>query len=148
MSYISYLGTELKNFQDSELEQYYQQFFKDRQKLVALAQNSQNELYNYETKARTLESEINTLRAFIDNEKRYLERAVHDIQEFERNLAREQRAIDSRISQTPDHIIGGNYDALESFNREQKRLSQASDRIEEMIRDYQNRSIDYEFKGR
>ncbi len=142
----SYLGTELQNLHDSELEAYYQQYFTDRKSLVNLVHNSQNELYAFETSANKLQSEIKSLESFIQTEKASLARAVDTIKQSERNLTQQQNSVDSQITQTSRLIREGNFDALEQFDFAQQRLSDQAQYIENMIQDYQRRTLEYEEK--
>ena len=142
----SYLGTDLKDLGDKDLESYYKRYFKDRERLVGIAQSTQNELYTYQRRAKELESQIASLKAFLGSEKEYLQRAVQDIQQYEKNLSRQRQTIDSQITQQNKQIRQGNYDRLAQLNVAQTDANRSSQVIEQKIRDYQNRSLDYEAK--
>ena len=68
----SYLGTELKSLSNPELEAYYQKYFVDRQKVVALSTQSRRVLIQLESQADSLSTEIDRLETILQQEEQAL----------------------------------------------------------------------------
>jgi uncharacterized coiled-coil DUF342 family protein len=83
----SYLGTELGDLGNAELEQYYQRYFRNRHQVVALSHQSQSALRKLDDKAKRLKTEIDTLET-------NLKQTQQALKESEQNLESEQQSLD------------------------------------------------------
>lgn len=82
----SYLGTELEDLGNTELEQYYQRYFSDRQQVVALADRSQESVRKLDEKAKQLKSEIEALEASLVQTKQTLKKRDRELESEQQNL--------------------------------------------------------------
>ncbi len=82
----SYLGTELDDLGNAELEQYYQRYFRDRQQVVRLADRSQESLRKLDEKAKQLKPEIEDLEASLAQAKQTLKNRDIELESKQQNL--------------------------------------------------------------
>lgn len=82
----SHLGTELDDLGDAELEKYYQRYFRDRQQVVALSEQSQESVTQLDEKAKPLKSEIEALEASLMEAKQAIEENDLDLESKQQDL--------------------------------------------------------------
>ena len=82
----SHLGTELEDLGDTELEQYYQRYFRDRHQVVALAQQSQAAFRKIDDKSDQLKAEIDALEANLKQTKQTFKAEEQDLESSQQNL--------------------------------------------------------------
>jgi predicted nucleic acid-binding Zn-ribbon protein len=119
----SYLGTELADLGDPDLEKYYQNYFQDRQQVLALAQRSSSMLSQLEEKAKGLKAEIESLEAQLKGQKESIEQADQNLAASLQNL--EQMKLDlssfkQRVESSPSQIDAS---LISQFEREADRLN-------------------------
>ena len=83
----SYLGTELEDLGDPELEKHYQQYFSDRQQVVALSKRSRSTLTDLDSQADQLVPEIDRLEANLQQEEAILKTMADDLDYSANRLA-------------------------------------------------------------
>jgi hypothetical protein len=82
----SHLGTELADLGDPELERHYQQYFRDRQQVIALALQSQRTLAQLDAKANQLKPEIDALEASLKQEASEIKQVSRELQASSQTL--------------------------------------------------------------
>jgi hypothetical protein len=82
----SHLGTELGDLADPVLEQHYQKYFRDRQQVVALAQQSQATLRKLDRQAEQLKAEITDLETSLKSTKQTLKADEQALESAQQNL--------------------------------------------------------------
>ncbi len=82
----SHLGTELRNLGDAKLEQHYQRYFRDRSRLVALAQRSGSVLKQLDDQAAQLKPQIEQLEAELQQLEPQIKRSEADLKVSQQNL--------------------------------------------------------------
>lgn len=120
----SYIGTELDNLGDPELEKYYQRYFRDRNQVVILAQKSQETVRKLDETANQLKSEINALEAS-------LTQTQQTLKERDRNLEVQKQNLDKLRSD----LVSFKEQAQQSY-REDNASPGLSYQFEEMQFDY------------
>ena len=100
----SHLGVELENLGEPELEQHYQRYFVDRQKVVNLVKQSQVAVNQMDTRSKSLEQEINQLETSLKQEKEILDRADQDLDDQKRNLDQLRDTL-SALSSNPSSSL-------------------------------------------
>ncbi len=103
----SHLGTELANFGDPKLDQYYQRYFTDRPRLVALAQRSGAVLKQLDDQADALKPQITQLEA----ELKQLEPQI-------KSSEAELKTSGQNLEQLEATLIATKADAEAAFERE------------------------------
>lgn len=82
----SYLGTELDDLGNAELKQYYQRYFYDRQQVVRLAVQYQENMRKLDEKAKQLKAEIEVLEASVVQAKQTLKNGDIELESKQQNL--------------------------------------------------------------
>ncbi|HBE19903.1 MAG TPA: hypothetical protein DEG17_24280 [Cyanobacteria bacterium UBA11149] len=82
----SYIGTELDDLSNPQLEQYYQRYFRDRNQVVALAEKSQETVRKLDERAKQLKSEINDLEASLNQTQEQLKQRDRNLESQKQNL--------------------------------------------------------------
>ncbi|MCP2731813.1 hypothetical protein [Limnofasciculus baicalensis] len=104
----SYIGTELDDLGDPELEQYYQRYFRDRNQVVMLAQKSQETVRKLDETAKQLKSEINALEASLTQTQQTLKERDRNLESQKQNLDKLRSDLISFKEQTEQSYREGN----------------------------------------
>ncbi|NJN24289.1 MAG: hypothetical protein HC810_07750, partial [Acaryochloridaceae cyanobacterium RL_2_7] len=115
----SYLGTELTSLASSELETYYQQYFEDRQKVVALSTQSRRVLTQLESQADTLSAEIDRLEASLQQEEQALKSLSSQLDQTSQYLERLKANLIQTKTEAEVALRRGNSSLVSYFEQQQ-----------------------------
>jgi predicted nucleic acid-binding Zn-ribbon protein len=120
----SYLGTELANLGDPDLEKHYQQYFHDRQQVLALAQRANSTLTQLEETARQLKQEIETLEASLKDQQQSIQQADQNLGARFQNLEKMKSELSSFRQQAESSSSqSGSMSLISQFELEKDRLN-------------------------
>jgi hypothetical protein len=126
----SILATEVRDLPD-ELEQYYQQYFANRQQIVAFSEGYESILTARRTRASTLEAQITGLKNDIDQR----ERALADLQA---GLARDRSGV-----ATPEQADAYNA-RVRSYNQQIGAFNALIESYNQLIEEYKQNALEAE----
>jgi chromosome segregation ATPase len=107
----SHLGTELADLGDPQLEQYYQRYFHDRQRIVAFANRSSSTLRKLDKTAANLKPEIDQLEAELQQLEQILQAAEARLKNSHQNLNVLQTQLQSTKSLAEAALRQGSLEA-------------------------------------
>lgn len=135
----SHLGTSLGDLGNPELEEYYRQYFRDRQQVVAFAQQSRRVLSQIETQVQALEPELNALEGDLKTEKNAIERTEDDLKASIQNLERMESNLKNLKQQTETALSRGDTSLIKPFEQERSRFNSAVRDFNGQVQTLQNR---------
>ncbi|WP_293329783.1 hypothetical protein [Microcoleus sp. CAWBG58] len=137
----SYLGTELGNLGDVELEQYYQRYFRDRQQVVKLADRSQEIVRKLDEKSQQLKPEIDTLEASLAQTKQTIKERNLELGSQKRNLDALQLDLLRFKEQAEESYRQGNGSPEKVFQFEQNKsdYNQKVQEFNDLVRQQEER---------
>jgi hypothetical protein len=118
----SHLGTELANFGDPKLEQYYQRYFTDRPRLVALAQRSGAVLKQLDDQADALKPQITQLEAELKQLEPQIKSSEAELKTSGQNLEQLEATL---IATKADAESAQAYGLVAQFEQQQAQFNQA-----------------------
>lgn len=153
----SYLGVELADLRDPELEKHYQKYFVDRARVVALAQKSQSKLNEIEERAGQLKPEIEDLEASLKAEANRIRELSDDLksraqilEQMEADLTNLRRQAEASLWQGDGSLAFEFEQATISYNNEVNDYNlqvqthrDRIDRFNEQVEIYQQKIDDY-----
>ncbi len=119
----SYLGTELEELGDPELERYYQRYFSNRQAVIAFSKQSRRTLVALESQANELMPEIDRLEAILKQEERALKLASDDLDYWAQTLDRMRSDLVSLRRSAEDYLRGGSSSLVSQFEQAQTQFN-------------------------
>ena len=119
----SHLGTQLNDLGDPDLEEHYQQYFSDRQRVVAFAKRSRKELNQLEAQAEQLKPEIDALKLDLESEESILLRSMEDLKLSVDRIERMRSDLQALRQQVEALIDRGDASLVSQFEREQERFN-------------------------
>jgi len=135
----SHLGTSLADLGNPELEEYYRQYFRDRQQVVTFAQQSRSVLSQIETQVQELEPELNALEGALKTEKNAIERTEDDLKASMQNLERMESNLTNLKQQTEAALSRGDTNLINQFEQERSRFNAAVQNFNGQVQTLQNR---------
>jgi phage shock protein A len=152
----SHLGTELTNLGDPKLEQHYQRYFSDRQRIVALADKSRRTIRQLDEQAEALKPQIDSLEARLKQIKPELDQSEADLKassaELERLQAQlEQTKASAELAFSQGDTVGNqlaaNFEQQKAeYNRQVDIHNQRVERQKERVASFNTEVDDYEKK--
>ncbi|NJN30563.1 MAG: hypothetical protein HC824_09125 [Synechococcales cyanobacterium RM1_1_8] len=152
----SHLGTELKDLGNPELEAHYQQYFSDRQRVIAFAEQSVRVFNDFEQRAEALAAEIEQFeqqltasQAELEAEEARLSRVSADLEQRKAALENTRTAAESALTQgngQAERLINqfeqGKIDfnrQVDDYNAQVQANVQRIDRFNQSVQDYQQK---------
>jgi phage shock protein A len=121
----SYLGTELDDLGDPELEKHYQKYFSDRLQVVELSKRSRSTLTDLDSQAGELVPEIDRLETQLQQEESTLKTMADDLDyranrlnELKSSLLSLQRQAEDALRNGDSSLVSQFESAQENFNAE------------------------------
>lgn len=142
----SYLGTEIDDLGDAELEQYYQRYFRSRPQVVRLAERSQESVRKLDEKAKQLKSEIETLEARLVQAQQTLKEGARELESKQQNLDALRSDLMSFKEQAEESYRQGNGSPELVFQFDRKKLDY-NEKVQEFngqVRQHQDKFADFQ----
>lgn len=119
----SYLGVELADLRDPELEKHYQNYFVDRQQVVKLAQQSQGTLNQIEAQSKQLKQEIETLEANLKDESTLIGQISSELDATQQTIEQMQSDLMNLKDQAEQSMWQGDRSLVFEFEQEKVRFN-------------------------
>ncbi len=125
----SYLGTELEDLGNPDLEKHYQRYFRDRQTVIAFAKSSRRELTQLEAQAAQLKAEIDSIEITLKSEEQNIQSFANDLELRVNTLNTMKSNLQSLKQEAEASLIQGNTSLVSNYQQQQ-------DWFNEQVRDY------------
>lgn len=119
----SYLGVELADLRDPELEKHYQKYFVDRQQVVKLAKQSQGTLNQIEAQSKQLKQEIDTLEANLKDESTVIGQISSELDATQQTIEQMQSDLMNLKEQAEQSLWQGDRSLVFEFEQEKVRFN-------------------------
>ena len=139
----SHLGTSLEDFGDPDLETYYQQYFHDRQQVVALAKRSRQELTQLDAQADQLKPQIDDLERRLKSWQADLRSSDHDLQSRLRQIKQMRSALQDLRQEAQVNLTQGDPSLVSQFKRDQNQFNAAVRQYNDQVEHYQDQLDQY-----
>jgi DNA repair exonuclease SbcCD ATPase subunit len=142
----SHLGTELQDLGDPELEEHYEQYFENRQQVVALARQSQSSLAKLDAIAKTLKPEIDRLEKDLKTQAQTIKQIDLDLKaglESLELMKSDLLNLKERAEQSFRLTPTGNAELIASFESTKARFNDEVANHNEQVRLNQDRIAEY-----
>ncbi|MCM1983205.1 hypothetical protein [Lyngbya confervoides] len=133
----SHLGSELGNLDNPDLERHYQQYFRDRQRVVAFARQSSQTLSQLDTEADLLVQEIDRLEADLKATKADLQRSAEALDASQDRLNTLKADLNRLKSETELALAQGDPSLISQFEQARVNLNEAVVRHNDNVRSHQ-----------
>lgn len=154
----AHLGTELKDFGNPALEEHFQQFFRDRQQIVALAKQSGQAVAKFEKQADALEVEIDKLEQQLIKAKNSLTKVESrlnllsaTVKQHQNKLQQARASAQSASTKTKAQHLAAKVKReqlafnrkVENYNRQVKQQKKSITRFNRLVEDYRQKVDTY-----
>ncbi|PZD71765.1 Chromosome partition protein Smc [Acaryochloris thomasi RCC1774] len=136
----AYLGTELSDLGDPDLEQHYRQYFQDRQQVIALAQRSRSVLAQLEAQATQLKPEIDALEVSLKEQKNVIRQADSELdtrqqrlQQMKADLRSLKQRAEASLRQGDSSLVQEFEYQKDRFNREVRQYNLQTQNLQERV---------------
>ncbi len=133
----SHLGTELMDFADPELDQYYKQYFIDRRKLVSFAVQSGAAVRQIDERAEVLKPEIDRQEADLKARKVELDQVEAELKSSSQALTAQQEQVNRAREIAERALVMGDRSAVLNFEAEKNRFNDEVTRHNAQVRQQQ-----------
>lgn len=135
----SYLGSELADLGDPDLEAHYRRYFQDRQQVIAFAQRSRSTLAKLEAQAEQLKPEIDTLEASIKAQKTLIQQADRLLDDRMLAIERMKVGLDGLKQQAEALLRQGDPRLVQQFEFKKSRFNTAVRQYNQQVKDLKQR---------
>jgi hypothetical protein len=120
----AHLGTELSNLSDPDLEQHYQQYFQDRQQVLAFAQRSRSVLAQLEAKAEQLKPEIDALEVSLNEQKNVIQQVNNELEVRQQRLQQMKFELHNLKQRAEASLRQGDSSLVQEFEYQKDQFNQ------------------------